>query len=654
MVDIPAGIFSTGLKSNIFNKHRDLLVQALADRLIDLVIGDGGIAIQSISDTGLQIVDVGGGNINVKAGVAYDKFGQRIYLASDDSASGIYTSTVSITTIDLSVNYNVKIDIDDAGAVEIDCRGATPGSTTIQEIIDAINAAGFGTVAYRGDSGGNPDTTGSYITMKSQTTGSGSEVEFVAPAANDATNEIFGLSEAAYPHTYNGGGGYAIPESGGATTYNVLIEHLAVEKTVGTFASGYPSSGDSKYTERHDSYKVTITTSSPVSDSNQHELLLAEATNNSGTLTITDKRGDIILRLIGVKQVDTTPPAAPTKVDLTTGTLRIFRGRGRPTRVIGWVKPRWNAVSDASGIRAYIIALELKEENGETVSPTESSEVQVMKFDSSASEIEHRILLPLGNKYNVQVAAMDNSLGQNISAFTDFGDIVTGTPSASITMPGISLEPFNGGVLVDWSDVDDAVFYEYVFTTDGTTPQFEDKIKDTTISEFRVHTEAGNTVKVRVRAVDGAQQRTDPVEGEAKAGGIVVGDNEKVLLLQNRSVAKTDEEKTGRFLGRLKIPKNAVISELAVNVESVTLNSAERGMIRVYRENAEADASYITFTTTGTKEVELDMDVSEGWLVIDAYDSNETGGDQAAFTVDIFVTYIEENVGSSSGESLGP
>jgi len=644
MVNIPAGIFSSGLISNNMTKHRDLISEAIAGTRVDLMDSDGGVAINSISETGLQVVDGGGGTVNVKAGAAYDKFGQRIYLATDDSASGIYTSTVSITTIDLSTNYNIKIDIDNAGAVEIDCRGAMPASTTIQEIVDNINAAGFGTIAYRGDSGGNPDTTGSYITIKSQTTGSGSEVEFVAPSANDATNEIFGLSEAAYPHTYNGGGGYSIPESGGATTYNVIIEHLAVEKVIGTFASGYPSGDDSKYTERHDSYKITITTSSPVSDSNQHELLLAEATNNSGTLTITDKRGNILLRLTGVKQVDTSPPSAPTKVSLTTGTRKIQRGKLRPPAVIGWIKVKWDAVSDVSGIRGYIISLYLEEEEGDVKSVSEYSEVQILNFDKTASEIEHRIDLPLGNKYNVQVAAMDASLNQNVSDFTDFGDITVGTGD-TIEMTSITLDPFNGGVLVDWPDIDGAIFYEYVYSTDNSTPQFiTEKIEETRKSEFRVRAEPGILVKVRVRAVDGALQRTDDVSGETYAGGVSLGDNEKQLDLQKVSVLATEEGKADRKLGILRLPKAATIVELAVNVQSLALNDSVVGLVRIYRIDAEADAGEITFKVTGQTEVTLDMDVDKGWIVVDAYDENESGTNQAAFTVDVYVTYVEAKI----------
>jgi WD40 repeat protein len=65
------------------------------------------------------------------------------------ATAGIITSTVVINpNIDLSARYILAIAAGiDAEFVEVDCRGASPATTTLAEIITALNAAGFGTIA---------------------------------------------------------------------------------------------------------------------------------------------------------------------------------------------------------------------------------------------------------------------------------------------------------------------------------------------------------------------------------------------------------------------------------------------------------------------------------------------------------------------------
>ena len=465
---VPAGQFATGLITNAFDTHRDLITGAILDRMIDLMATEGGIVIDDLSETDLQIVDAGGGKINVKAGNAYDKFGQRIYLATDDVASGEYVGTVDLSSgVDLSTNKNIKIEIDDGGSVEVDCaaNAATPSATTIDEILAEINAAGFGTIAFRSDTVGNPDVTGNYILMKSTTTGGSSEVEFVAPASLDATNEIFGLSEAGYPHTYVGGGGYTIPDD--STTYNVIIEYLSVESNIGTFEGGYPAAADTQYTRRDDSYKVTVQLASVavINDTAQHEQVLAEVSNTGGTLTLTDKRGDNMMRLKGLRDQNITPLAAPVLVSLTQEALPGLGISGIPT--VADMIARWEAVSDASGIREYIVKIVITEKLGTTIADGIPIEYTLQGFDQTASEVEITIELPLGNKYDVFVAAKDNSLLQNISPFTLLGNIYMGsTPDSDvILMPEISVVPITNGIAVDWPDTDIAInSYEYTYT----------------------------------------------------------------------------------------------------------------------------------------------------------------------------------------------
>jgi hypothetical protein len=116
-----------------------------------------------------------------------------------------YTSTVDISsTVDLSVNHYVKLEIDQSGnPLEVDIAGVIPSQTTITEIISAINAITGQTIATETNSSG--ETGNSYITLTSPTAGTAnasSEIKFLAVLSNDATNEVFGLDETAYPHTF--------------------------------------------------------------------------------------------------------------------------------------------------------------------------------------------------------------------------------------------------------------------------------------------------------------------------------------------------------------------------------------------------------------------------------------------------------------------
>ncbi len=541
--------------------------------------------------------------------------------------------------------------MDDDGATEIDCVGAIPAATTIDEIVAAINAAGFGTIAFRVDSVGNPVTDGAFIMVKSSTTGGSSEVEFVAPSATDATNEIFGLSEGAYPHTYNGGGGYAIPDSSGATPYDVIIEHLSVESVSGNFESGYPTGDDSEYTERDDSYKVTIQLSSvgPINDADQHELWLAQVTNDGGALTILDKRGLIMLRLKGQRQVDITPPPAPVLVTLTEESIIAIGAGVIPTT--GYIIPRWEAVTDASGIREYIIQLVLTERNGSAVVDADPQEYTLQGFDSTASELQLKIELPLGDKYDVYVAAKDNSLSQNISAFTNLGNIQVGSDSSGanvddiVAMPAVNIASVTNGVAVDWPDATVEInSYEYCWAIGGRTPDWTGAFKrSTNNSEFVISSSPGTEVQVRVRIRRRNMTLSNEVQARSIAGGTVIGLNEKMLTAPGVSVLNTADGVSARFLKRLYTPNPTTILKLVVDVTALTLNDSDRGVIRIYRDNQEAGAIAITFDSIGQHEIELTEEnaFTAGFIIADAFDSNESGSNQAAFTADLFVVYAE-------------
>jgi hypothetical protein len=654
MGQLPKALFPTGLTDNVFDTHTGLLAAAILDRLTDLMYSSGGVIIRTTADTGLQVIDAGAGKISVKAGIGYDKFGQRLYIAADDAGSGIYVGTVDLSSgVDLSTNKLIKLDINNAGAIEIDCQGGTPAATTIDEIMAAINAAGFGSIAYRSDVGGNPITSGAYLTIKSATVGGASEVEFQAPSATDATAEIFGLDEGAYNHTYVGGGGYAVTDD--STTYNVIIEHQVVKSVPGNFESGYPLVDGDKYTQQTDGYKVTVTTDTPISDGNQHELLLAQVSNTGGTLTITDNRENVILRLQGFSDVDTTPPDAPTKVF-----LKSLAGHGANSKL----SIKWNKVEDASGIKAYKIKLTLIETDGVAVSPVEVEEVSNYSFDPTAATIEQKILRPNGNKYQVHVAAMDNAVNQNLSPWTNFGTIVNGLLSAGVeddeeVIPIVpigpaTMVPLNNAVNVEWEGSETAESYEVAYTVDGGRPSFaQGNTQETSNPNIQIPASPGQEVQVIVRPKNRDHSSAEQQEVKGIAGGAVIGANEKQLTVFTKSVLATADGKAARELGRARLANPADINELAAVVTGLALNGSARAVIRAYRDNNEADAITLIFTANGPVELAMDEQLQwdSGWVIFDAYDSAESGASQAAFTMDGFVTYAEGQVQRSTTKS---
>lgn len=116
-----------------------------------------------------------------------------------------YTGTVDLSaTVNLVTNYKIKLEVDQSGTeVEIDLRGVIPSQTTITEIINIINTEIGSTIATETNSQGGIGT--GYITLTSPTAGTEvatSEIKFLQPSSNDATNEVFGLDESSYPHTF--------------------------------------------------------------------------------------------------------------------------------------------------------------------------------------------------------------------------------------------------------------------------------------------------------------------------------------------------------------------------------------------------------------------------------------------------------------------
>lgn len=133
------------------------------------------------------------------------------------ATAATYTGT-NTETFDLSTNYNIRISVDGASAVTVDCRGGTPAATTAAEIAALIDAATGVSVA--------SDDSGK-VKLLSPTTGEDSAIVLTPPTSLDALNEIFGLTESAdYEYEYTGGRGY------------FKLGELTVGAGVGTITAG--------------------------------------------------------------------------------------------------------------------------------------------------------------------------------------------------------------------------------------------------------------------------------------------------------------------------------------------------------------------------------------------------------------------------------
>ncbi len=121
-----------------------------------------------------------------------------------DEHHAAITGSIDLSAgVDLSSDKNIKISVDGAAAVQIDCSNlaASAASAKLPEIIKEINAAGFGEIAYESGSDGHPTGSG-YLTIRSIVIGTGSVVTILKPSANDATNILLGLNPALFPFQY--------------------------------------------------------------------------------------------------------------------------------------------------------------------------------------------------------------------------------------------------------------------------------------------------------------------------------------------------------------------------------------------------------------------------------------------------------------------
>jgi hypothetical protein len=100
--------------------------------------------------------------------------------------------------VDLSAASHIKLRVDDAGPVEINCANSgNPAHTRPSDIVSAINAALGKPFAQQ---------EASHVALSSLKTGAESRIEFTKPDAPDATEAIFGIRP---PREYHGKGATA-------------------------------------------------------------------------------------------------------------------------------------------------------------------------------------------------------------------------------------------------------------------------------------------------------------------------------------------------------------------------------------------------------------------------------------------------------------
>ncbi|HET9179985.1 MAG TPA: hypothetical protein VFQ24_16645 [Terriglobia bacterium] len=128
---------------------------------------------------------------------------QPLNLSGSDATRVTFQGTVDLSAgLDLSAASKVKLAIDGATPVEIDCAGADPAHTSQGEIVTRINAQLNTVVA---------TAVGKMIVLTSPTRGAGSKIEFLTPSGGDATKAIFGIG----PRSYHGQAAVA-PEATGS------------------------------------------------------------------------------------------------------------------------------------------------------------------------------------------------------------------------------------------------------------------------------------------------------------------------------------------------------------------------------------------------------------------------------------------------------
>jgi hypothetical protein len=157
--------------------HRQLGVEGLAE------LSDGRLRLSSLTagTAGVVTVDDGPGDAaDLVLGLR-----PRTYRGADPTQATV-TGLVDLSTaVDLTGPRYLRVVVDGNHLAEIDCAGsaADPAAVEISEIVAAINSA-LGVAVATDD--------GRFITLTSPTPGAAGHIDFLSPAAQDATLRLFG------------------------------------------------------------------------------------------------------------------------------------------------------------------------------------------------------------------------------------------------------------------------------------------------------------------------------------------------------------------------------------------------------------------------------------------------------------------------------
>jgi hypothetical protein len=134
-------------------------------------------------DGEIQVGSLDGDAADVVLGIA-----PRVYQGSADRPAQVcgtvdHAPASGISFVDLSQARYLRLAIDGGLVVEVDCAGADPAATTLDEVRDKINAAAGAAVASH---------DGHFLTLTSPTTGAASRLELLPAPANDARERLLG------------------------------------------------------------------------------------------------------------------------------------------------------------------------------------------------------------------------------------------------------------------------------------------------------------------------------------------------------------------------------------------------------------------------------------------------------------------------------
>lgn len=126
------------------------------------------------------------GGVAADAAPALLGLAPRLFRGSGESAAEVVGTVDLSGGADLSVEHYLRVLVDDERLAEVDCAGADPSATTLDEIVEAVNSALGAAVASH---------DGSFLKLTSPKTGFGSSVTLQNAGAQDARVRLLGAVE---------------------------------------------------------------------------------------------------------------------------------------------------------------------------------------------------------------------------------------------------------------------------------------------------------------------------------------------------------------------------------------------------------------------------------------------------------------------------